>query len=74
MRWSSLARPAARWSRCPTTKLAEAGAIGGSERVVVVITGEGLKTLDAVRDGFELTEIEPSLTSFESAFAPAVTA
>src|SRR3954449_3063266 len=40
-------------------KLAEAGAISDSERVVVVITGEGLKTLDAVRDGFELTEIEP---------------
>ena len=31
------------------------------ERVVVVITGEGLKTLDAVRDGFEITEIEPTL-------------
>jgi threonine synthase len=49
-------------------KLAEAGAISPDERVVVIITGEGLKTLDAVRDGFELTEIEPALTSFESAF------
>jgi threonine synthase len=47
-------------------KLAEAGAIAESERVVVVITGEGLKTLDAVRDGFEIAEIEPSLESFES--------
>ena len=55
-------------------KLAEAGAIGPDERVVVGITGEGLKTLDAVRDGFELTEIEPKLESFESAFAPAATA
>jgi threonine synthase len=55
-------------------KLAEAGAISDSERVVVVITGEGLKTLDAVRDGFELTEIEPKLESFESAFQPALTA
>ena len=35
-------------------KLAEAGAIADGERVVVVITGEGLKTLDAIRDGFEM--------------------
>jgi threonine synthase len=55
-------------------KLADAGAIGSEERVVVVITGEGLKTLDAVRDGFELTEIEPKLESFESAFEPAASA
>jgi threonine synthase len=45
-------------------KLAEAGAIGAEERVVAVITGEGLKTLDAVRDGFEITEIEPSIDAF----------
>jgi threonine synthase len=45
-------------------KLAEAGAIGADERVVAVITGEGLKTLDAVRDGFEITEIEPSVDAF----------
>ena len=56
------------------TKLAESGAIGADERVVVVITGEGLKTLDAVRDGFALTEIEPALDSFESAFEDVVTA
>jgi threonine synthase len=47
-------------------KLAAAGAIGDSERVVVIITGEGLKTLDAVREGFELTEIEPTVSSFET--------
>ena len=35
-------------------KLAEAGAIGADERVVAIITGEGLKTLDAVREGFEI--------------------
>ncbi len=52
-------------------KLAEAGAISDSERVVVVITGEGLKTLDAVRDGFELAEVEPTLKSFESEFETA---
>ncbi len=51
-------------------KLAEAGAIDPGERVVVVITGEGLKTLDAVREEFEITEIEPSLDSFESACEP----
>ena len=31
-----------------------------------VITGDGLKTPDAVRDGFEIAEIDPSLDSFES--------
>ena len=51
-------------------KLAQAGAIDPSERVVAVITGEGLKTLDAVREGFEITEIEPSVDSFESSCEP----
>jgi threonine synthase len=46
-------------------KLAEAGAIGREERVVVVITGEGLKTLDATREGFRMEEIDPSLDGFE---------
>ena len=35
-------------------KLAERGDIGPDERVVDVITGEGLKTLDAVRGTFEV--------------------
>ena len=47
-------------------KLAAAGAIAPGERVVVVITGDGLKTLDAVRPGFEIAEIDPSLASFEA--------
>ena len=38
-------------------KLADRGDIGRDERVVLVITGEGLKTLDAVRGSFETTEI-----------------
>jgi threonine synthase len=46
-------------------KLAERGEIDPSERVVVLITGEGLKTLDAVRGSFEAHEIEPSLEAFE---------
>jgi threonine synthase len=48
-------------------KLAERGDIGADERVVAVITGEGLKTLDAVRGSFETHEIEPSLAAFEAA-------
>jgi threonine synthase len=48
-------------------KLAERGAIASGERVVVYITGEGLKTLDATRDRFEMLEIDPSLESFEAA-------
>jgi threonine synthase len=47
-------------------KLAHDGAIGRDERVVVYITGEGLKTLDATRDGFQMHEIEPTLESFET--------
>jgi threonine synthase len=49
-------------------KLAEEGEIGGGERVVVYITGEGLKTLDATRDRFQMHEIDPDLESFESEF------
>jgi len=47
-------------------KLAEQGEIGDGERVVVYITGEGLKTLDATREGFAMYEIDPSPSSFES--------
>ena len=50
-------------------KLAESGQIGSDERVVVVITGEGLKTLDAVRDSFTAREVDPTIDSFEAAFA-----
>jgi threonine synthase len=46
-------------------KLADAGEIDADERVVLTITGEGLKTLDAVRGTFEAYEIEPTLDSFE---------
>ena len=52
-------------------KLAERGDIGPDERVVAVITGDGLKTLDAVRGTFEAHEIEPSLEAFEDALAGA---
>src|SRR6266576_3992457 len=52
-------------------KLAAHGDIDPGERVVAYITGDGLKTLDAVRDGFEVTEIAPSLDAFDEAFAGA---
>ncbi len=48
-------------------KLAARGDIDRSERVVVYITGEGLKTLDCARGTFETWEIDASLDSFEEA-------
>ena len=50
-------------------KLAERGDIGPDERVVAVITGDGLKTLDAVRGTFQKHEIDASVESFEEALA-----
>src|ERR1700733_3320360 len=47
-------------------KLAERGEIDPAERVVLVITGEGLKTLDAVRGTFQTHTIEPSVEQFET--------
>ncbi|MBA2580794.1 MAG: threonine synthase [Thermoleophilaceae bacterium] len=52
-------------------KLADRGDIDAGERVVLVITGEGLKTLDAVRGTFEAHEIDPTVDSFSDAFASA---
>jgi threonine synthase len=48
-------------------KLAQRGEIGADERVVVYITGEGLKTLDCARGTFETWQIEPTVESFERA-------
>ena len=48
-------------------KLADRGDIDPEERVVAVITGEGLKTLDAVRDTFSVLEVEPRTEAFEAA-------
>jgi threonine synthase len=44
--------------------LAERGDIDAGERVVLVITGEGLKTLDAVRGTFTAHEIDASFDAF----------
>ena len=51
-------------------KLAARGDIGRDERVVAMVTGDGLKTIDAVRDTFEVTEIPASLDAFDEHFAP----
>ncbi len=53
-------------------KLAARGDIDPEERVVLVITGEGLKTLDAVRDTFETHTISPTLEAFEAGVPEAV--
>jgi threonine synthase len=55
-------------------KLAERGELSEGERIVVYITGEGLKTLDATRDTFQMHEIDPSLESFEAEFRQEVAA
>src|SRR5689334_23524132 len=49
-------------------KLAERGDIDPNERVVLLITGDGLKTIDTMRGTFEVAEIAPTLESFETAF------
>ena len=48
-------------------KLAQRGEIRRDERVVVYITGEGLKTLDCARGTFETWQIESTVESFERA-------
>jgi threonine synthase len=48
-------------------KLAARGDIDPSERVVVFITGDGLKTIECARGTFETREIEPTVESFELA-------
>jgi len=55
-------------------KLAESGEIGSDDRVVIYITGEGLKTLDAVRGTFAVHEIEASVSDFEAKVEQAVAA
>jgi len=50
-------------------KLARRGDIDSSERVVAVITGEGLKTLECARGTFEAWEIDPTVSAFERASA-----
>jgi threonine synthase len=53
-------------------KLAERGDIDAGERVVAVITGEGLKTIDCARGTFETHEIDASYEAFETELQSAV--
>jgi len=55
-------------------KLAQRGDIGADERVVLYITGDGLKTIDIARGTFERHDIEPSVAAFEEALPDAVAA
>jgi threonine synthase len=54
-------------------KLAQRGEIDPDERVVLTITGDGLKTLDAVRGTFETTTIEPTVEAFQGSVRETVT-
>jgi threonine synthase len=54
--------------------LARRGEIDPDERVVAYITGDGLKTLDAARGTFEVTEIDPTVEAFELATEPVAAA
>jgi threonine synthase len=53
------------------TRLAAAGEIDPDECVVVYITGDGLKTLDAVADRVQRHPIAPTVASFEAAIGEA---
>ena len=48
-------------------RLADRGEIGPDERVVIYITGDGLKTLDAVAERVEPVVISPTVSDFEAA-------
>jgi threonine synthase len=53
-----------------TRKLIEAGVIGRDQSVVICITGNGLKTPDALYDRLETqVTIKPSLSAFDRALA-----
>jgi threonine synthase len=50
-------------------KLAERGEIGDGERVVVYITGDGLKTIDAVEPSVETISVAPDPDEVDAALA-----
>ena len=55
-------------------KLVETGALDPTLETVVINTGMGLKTLDAVRGSFTTHEIEPTVAAFEADVEQAVNA
>ena len=54
-----------------TRKLVESGRLDPDADTVILITGDGLKTIDVVRGSFEVTEIAPRIEEFDEAFAGA---
>ena len=60
-----------RHHRDPARSSPSAAISAAGERVVAYITGEGLKTLDAVRESFHMHEIDPSVESLDAEFAAA---
>jgi threonine synthase len=54
-------------------KLAERGEIGAGETVVVYITGDGLKTIDAVEPTIRTIEVAPDPAAVDEALAPTAT-
>ena len=50
-------------------KLARSGEIDPEERVVLLITGEGLKTLEAAKGTVQTVRIQPKVASLEEALA-----
>ena len=52
-------------------KLAESGQIGAGETVVAYITGDGLKTIDAVAPELSTVEIPADIDAVDAALAPA---
>ena len=57
-----------------TQKLVQQGRIKPDEVTVICITGNGLKTVEALANEFAATEvIEPKLDSFEEIFANSLT-
>ena len=53
-------------------QLAESGAIARDEETVVLITGSGLKTMDAVADSIRVTTIDADVRSFDEMIMGAV--
>ena len=55
-------------------RLLQRGDIEPDERVVLFITGDGLKTPDAVRGAFETYSIAPTVAAFDAALGAGVAA
>lgn len=51
-------------------QLAESGAIARDDETVALITGSGLKTIDAVEDALNPGTIDATLSSFDAMFTP----